>query len=215
MAISNEMTALLRSREALYRLLSQLYMLEVDESMLAALKNMSFPRDCAEADMAEGYALMAGWLAEHGSEDLDDLAVDYARLFLSAGVADGNAAFPYESVYTSGSRLMMQDARVFAVAEYARKGLAFRTDTYHVPEDHLAIELDFMAFLIGEALAAEDEAALEKSLAEQAGFLKAHLLNWISLFCGDLNKLAQTDFYKGLGKLTRGFLNLERKLLSE
>ena len=215
MAISAEMRASLHSRRAFYRLLSRLYILEVDERLLAALGEMTFPEDCAEPELAEGYALLRSWLDDHGGEALEELAVDYARVFLSAGVAEGSAAFPYESVYTSSSRLMAQAACTQAVAAYTAHGLVFRTDSYHVPEDHLAIELEFMAHLCGEALDAGDEAALNASLTEQNDFLRNHLLNWVSLFCGDLNKYASTDFYKAVGKLTRGFLNLERKLLGE
>lgn len=215
MAITGEMTGLLRIRRDFYRLLSRLYILEVDEQLLSALMHMEFPADCGDEEMAEGYALLRSWLDSHGGESLEDLAVDYARVFLSAGVAEGSAAFPYESVYTSGSRLMMQDARSQAVAAYDAHGLVFRTDTYHVPEDHLAIELEFMACLCGESLAAEDQAALEASLKEQGSFLREHLLGWVPAFCADLNKYASTDFYKAVGKLTRGFLNLERKLLGE
>ncbi|MBR4869965.1 MAG: molecular chaperone TorD family protein [Oscillospiraceae bacterium] len=96
---------MMTARANFYRFLSRVYLLEVDETLWNAMQNMTFPVDAAEGDMKAGFELMRGYLDANAKSDLaavlDDLAVDYARIFLSAGVAQGKAAFPYESVYTS------------------------------------------------------------------------------------------------------------------
>lgn len=203
---------LLKSREAMYRFLSRLYLLEVDEPLLFALKNMEFPKESPDEDMSEGYRLMeeylsavpeAGQDAEAEQEALDDLAVDYARVFLSAGVAQGQAAFPYESVYTSKGHLMMQESRSDFVALYEARGLRPVKDMYRVPEDHLGLLLEYMAILCSEA-----------STEEQADFLEQHLSGWVPVFAQETIKYAGTGFYQGLAKLTRGFLKLEQSLLA-
>ena len=197
---------MMTARANFYRFLSRLYLLEVDETLWNAMQNMTFPVDAAEGDMKAGFEQMSGYLDANAKGDLaavlDDLAVDYARIFLSAGVAQGKAAFPYESVYTSRKHLVMQDSRMDMVALYAKKGLTPAKDQYHVPEDHLGYLCEYMAVLCDEE--AEDE---------QKAFLKGHLLNWVNAFTVDMAKYASTDFYRGLAKLTRGFLKLEQDLL--
>lgn len=229
-----------QSRRDFYRLLSRLYVLEVDEGLLTALCKIKSPSGCPNEDMAEGYRLMEGFLKESKGRDtqavLDDLAVDYARIFLSAGVAQGKAAFPYESVYTSRKHLMMQDSRNEVVALYAAKGVTPMKDMYRVPEDHLGLLLEYMAVLCEECAGdrsalggawKEEEALtvgqdagqvrglLKASLADQQAFLKDHLNNWVPAFAGEVQKYAATDFYRGLAKLTRGFLAAEGQLVSE
>lgn len=214
----NENT-LRQSRGDLYRLLSRLYLLEVDEELLAALFGMELPKECSFEDMKEGYDLMGAWLHDAkgrlegaGTEKermqrevLDDLAVDYARIFLSAGVAQGKAAFPFESVYTSRQHLLMQESRTDVIAKYAAKGVTPGKNLYRVPEDHLGLLLSYMAILCEE----------DAPIKEQQEFLKEHLLNWVSAFTADVAKYASTDFYRGLGKLTKGFLAMERSLLDD
>ena len=193
-------------RAHMYRLLSRLYLLEVDEALWSGMANMTFPVDSAEGELKEGYEMLSAYLKDNASADvaavLDDLAVDYARMFLSAGVAQGKAAFPYESVYTSRKHLVMQDSRMDVVALYAKKGLTPAKDQYHVPEDHLGYLCEYMAVLV-------DESAEE----EQRSFLKNHLANWVSAFTVDMAKYASTDFYRALAKVTRGFLALEQEVL--
>ncbi len=133
---------------------------------------------------------------------LDALAVDYARVFLSAGVAQGMAAFPYESVYTSKKRLMMQDARGFAAAAYARAGLQPGKAMYHSPEDHIGLELEYMARLCAGA-----------AIKEQQEFFKNHLQNWAYAFTAEVMKYARTDFYRAVSKITRGFMTMEQHLM--
>lgn len=247
--------ALAKSRADMYRFLSRLYLLEVDEQMFESMAGMQFPKEGPQEDLAEGYELMQDYLTaakarleqnqgQPGNaalqEILDELAVDYARIFLSAGVAQGKAAFPYASVYTSRQHLMMQDSRNDAAALFAKNGLAPRKDMYRIPEDHIGLLLEYMALLCDEEAGQPEMAqggqgaetreqaqaagsqeqirgAAEKSgaLAKQADFLKNQLLNWATAFTADVVKYASTDFYRGLGKLTKGFLTLEGSLRLE
>lgn len=206
-----ENKSLQKSRETMYRFLSGLYIREVEEWQWKAMCQMKFPVSCPNEDMQEGYQMMEHYLKESAGRDtqsmLDELAVDYARIFLSAGVAQGKAAFPYESVYTSKKHLMMQDSRNEVVALFSAKGVTPSKDMYRIPEDHLGLLLEYMA-----VLCAEDS---KESRMEQADFLKDHLNNWIGAFCAEVQKYSNTDFYKGLAKLTKGFLAMECSLLQE
>ncbi len=193
------------ARKNMYHFLSHLYLFEVEKEQLTALKQMTFPQECSNEDMQEGYQQITEYLSkrEVNQETLDELAVDYARIFLSAGVAQGKAAFPYESVYTSKQHLIMQEAGSSAAALYAEKGLKPRTDMYRVPEDHLGLLLEFMGRLC------------EDDTNTQEDFLKNHLSNWVPAFVQDVCKYGSTDFYRGIAKITKGFLTLEKEYLAE
>ena len=172
--------------------------------MIETLSGLDFDVECENADMQEGYA---GWKAffENGTENLEDeLAADYAKIFLAAGEAKGNAAFPYESVYTSRERLVMQDAWEKVKSLYLQKGLVLAGAGSDVKEDHIASELICMAYLC-------EQGANEEALT----FLNEHLLDWAEAFSADIQKYARTGFYPALGKLTTGFLQMEKEYLEE
>ena len=86
------------------------------------------------------------------------------------------------------------------------------------PEDHLAVGRAFMALLCGravEALRAGDEAGAERQLRAQREFLSDHLLNWIDAYCDCLQSCAQTRFYRGVAKLTRGFVHMDEDMMDD
>ena len=212
---TSEFTALISNRETLYRFLARLYRIEVDAPLLLQLSEMGFPVECDEPELAEGYRMLTDWLRDPGSDPLTDLAVDYARIFLGAGVFEGVAASPYESVYTSRERLIMQEARDQALAAYQAKGL-HSADPMEIPEDHISLELEFMAHLCHETLqAGDDSERVSAFLREQKEFIELHILNWIPAFCDDIAKCASTDFYRAVAKITRGFLNMETEILED
>ena len=189
-------------RANLYRLLSRLYRSEVDASLLKTLKGISFPVAKNET-LAEGYSMLTGYLANCGENTLTDLAVDYATVFLAAGSADGQAALPCESVYTSPKKIFMQEAWEDVCRIYAEHGLSKDTAYADLMEDHLALELEFMANLVkGE------------DFKSQLTFVQNHLLNWLGEFITDIDKYADCDFYKAVGRITLGFLQMEQELLT-
>jgi anaerobic sulfite reductase subunit A len=208
-----EFEALISNRENLYRLLARLYRIEVDEPLLRQLSEMGFPAECDEPELAEGYRMLTDCLCNPGSDPLTDLAVDFARIFLGAGVYEGVVASPYESVYTSKERLIMQEARDQALAAYHAKGL-YPDSELEIPEDHIAIELEFLARLCRETLqAGGDRERVSTLLREQKEFIEQHPGKWVPAFCTDIEKCASTGFYRAVGKITRGFLNMEQAIL--
>lgn len=189
------------SRVRLYALLSRLYRSEVDGGLLDELKALALPQ--AEGELGAGYALLNSYLANCGENTVEELAVDYATVFLAAGSADGSAAIPCESVYTSPKRIFMQEAWEDVSRRYGSKGLGKDGAVDDLHEDHLALELEFMGRL-----------AENGSPEEQADFLHSHLLNWVPAFVSDIEKHARADFYKAVGRITAAFLTLEGEYLS-
>lgn len=169
-------------------------------------------------------------LAVGGSENLErarkDMAADHAATLLGMSAAPVS---PYESVHTSSEELMMQEARDRAVAAYRASGFAVAEDC-HVPEDHIATELAFMAGL-GERAAAqlglmlsgevtgdaagEAMAQAETAMNAQLDFLEKSLLPWVPGFCDVLERRAFTGFYRGVAQMLREFMVQEAAYLAD
>lgn len=194
----------------MYRFLARLYMLEIDEELFAKLKELTFPTGNMNERMGRGYERISNYLKSCNMDNhnvdnrnvdyIEELAVDYAATFLAAGVAEGLAAFPYASVYTSRKNLIGQESCVSVAKAYAEAGVEISDDIPRVPEDHISLELEFMASLIDQG--DTDKAKL---------FFNDCIWNWGPLFALDVEKYATTDFYKGLGDLTYGFFHMEKE----
>ena len=205
----------LRGRMATYQFLSRLFRVEVDQELYDTLMSMRFPANTGNALVDEGYRMICGYLSQADGTVLTELAVDYVRAFIGSGNDGFSAAYPYESVYTSPKRLMMQDARDEVLVLYRAFGLD-KQESWKEGEDHIALELEFEQILCERAIRAYeagDEDECLKLLLSQRNFLEDHLLAWYPMMAADLQKFPQTDFYKGLGKLTDGFLRNDREFL--
>lgn len=207
---------LMEQRERLYRFLGGIYQKEIDRALLIQMKAMTFPSEAGEPSLTEGYRMLKDYLDQierntHNPEDtVTDLAADYAKIFLAAGISQGSAAFPYESVYTSPGRIIMQDAWETVRKLYESVGLIKNGEPSGLFEDHIALELEFMAFLCDEARRDPDCCDW---LIKQREFLRDHLLNWVPAFTADVRQYADTVFYKGIAMITEGFLRFDQALL--
>ena len=217
---SEEREDLARAHEQrawMYGLLSRLYRVEVDPVFLDQLRAMRFPASTGNDAMDEGYRLLAGYLGRADAGTLTELAVDYVRAFIGHGIDGHAAAYPFESVYTSAKRLMMQGARDEVLALYRAEGVDKSAD-WKDGEDHVALELEFMKTLAeraAKALHEGDEAEAARLLQVQHAFLDDHLRKWLPTFTRDMGIFAKTDLYLGLARLTAGFLQVEEEFMAE
>lgn len=176
-----------------------------------------------QPDVIAGLAALQTWAAAHhdglSTTAFDEVRADYTRLFIGV---DRVLAAPWESVYFNDERLLFQEQTQQVRQWYLRYGVEpehSRTE----PDDHIGLELAFLAHLAQrglQALEQGDPAAFEASMAAQRGFLAEHLLKWAAAWCGLVLEHARTDFYRGVGLLTRGVLTelarlFELKLMPE
>jgi TorA maturation chaperone TorD len=120
------------------------------------------------------------------SSSADDLAADYAAIYLTHGLR----AAPSESVWMDEDHLFMQGP-TFAVREFYRRHGIQAPDWRVMTDDHITHELQFVALLLERA---EDR--------EAARFLKQHLMTWLPDFALRVGQRAQTPFYAALAALT-------------
>ena len=204
-------------RAWMYGLLSRLYRVEVDPVFLKQLRAMKFPAATGNDAMDKGYRQLAGYLAHADAGTLTELAVDYVRAFIGHGIDGHAAAYPFESVYRSEKRLLMQGARDEVLALYRSEGVDKAAD-WKDGEDHVALELEFMKTLAeraAKALREGDDAEAARLLAVQRAFLDDHLRKLLPMFTRDMGIFAKTDLYLGLANLTKGFLQVEEEFMAE
>lgn len=219
MVTKAELADYLQAGETTYRFLSQMLFRELNAEAIEALRGQDWPRDTGNEHLDRGYGQVRRFFSFASTDIRTQLAVEYARVFLAAGVfsQDEATAVPYESAFTSEGHLMMQESRDDVVRRYAADGFAVNPDI-HEPEDHLSFELEYLAHMSGRALAAlehDDLATVRANLQRQREFIDAHLLNWI----GDLHDVAEayakTTFYTGMLLVAQGALEQSRELLDD
>ena len=181
------------------------------------MRSMRFPVKSGNDNVDEGYRLFAKFLSNTWENSLTELAVDYSRVFIGHGVDAFSAAYPYESVYTSEKRLLMQDARDEVLAIYRSCGLD-KQESWKEGEDHIALELEFEHILAErtvEALKKDDEESAIGLLTTQKNFLEDHLGSWVGMLVVDMKRFAKTDLYLGLAYLVEGFIATDQAFLED
>ena len=210
------LVALMESRANVYKILSRSFREEMDMPFAEELASgFSFESDDPELEAA----LRAAQQSLHAANDdlIEQLAVTFDRVFFGMGPLTARHAFPYESVYTSEKGIMMQEAYSQVVHVYREQHL-IKDKSFTEPEDHIAVELAFMATLSERAAAFLQEGleeAAEQTVIQQISFARTHLLNWIDLFCTDLIAAAEGTFYEHLADLARAFVHKDVALVSE
>lgn len=204
-------------RAETYGLLSRLYRTEVTQELLDELHASRYPVSTGNANADEGYRLIATYLSGLWENSVTELAADYMRTFFGHGYDGHAAAYPFESVYSSEKRLLMQDARDEVLALYRAAGLE-KQASWKEGEDHIALELEYMQIMVTrtiEALKAGEDDKAYHLVEAQSNFMEDHLAGWAPLMTEQMRRFAKTDFYRGLGYLTDGFIETERELMRD
>jgi TorA maturation chaperone TorD len=168
-----------------------------------------WPLESEHPDTLAGLAVLREfshfWKPDGDSAQLKPLARDFSRLFVGP---DHLLAAPWESVHRSQERLMFERQTHEVRAMYARYGMVVKTVQVE-PEDHVGIEMAFIAYLTGQALNAlqiGDTDAVEESIRGLRAFFSEHILQWVPGLLANILEHAETPYYRGIALLTRGCL---------
>jgi TorA maturation chaperone TorD len=141
---------------------------------------------------------------------------EYEQTF---GLLVSNACPPYETEYID-SKLSFQRSNTMADVGGFYQAFGLTTSLRH-PErpDHVVLELEFMAFLLGlERQASSGDPSqrndrLEVCRGAQTRFLRDHLAWWIPAFAHLLGKESAGGFYKAVGVFAAALIAAERASL--
>lgn len=193
--------------------LAALHDCELTPPVLAALRIAEFP-SCLGLMPATEEAQAAWQAMEIGIADLpaelnpdarDILASEYAAIYLTGAYG----VSPYESVWTDDDHLVCQEAMFQWRDLHAAAGLAV-VDWRHRPDDHLVLQLLYLAKQVRSATAVEGLAPW-RHLAQ---VLDEHTLRWLPDFSSRVAARSDSLFYIGLAVLTTAWLEMLRDLIA-
>ncbi|MFQ5881871.1 MAG: molecular chaperone [Candidatus Methylomirabilales bacterium] len=118
---------------------------------------------------------------------------------------------PCESFYLTGK---LFGAPLVLVRNFMRRVGLEKREEWPEPEDHIAFTFEIMRQLIIRQEASVNPDEETRWLNLQGDFIKAHLSRWVPRVGEDLEKLGG-EFYRGIGKMVRGFLECEKELLAD
>lgn len=203
------MRRVMESRRDFYYFLSWLYLEGPPEELVRDLIDGKFQLERGNREMEEGVRLLQRWA--EGVEDVREGFLsaqdEFARLFIGPGKP---LVSPYQSVYEEGAPYGKATLRMKEI--YAGAGVS-RGAGAKEPEDHVGMELAFMALLCNRTSSLEDRGEVLRNLHLQREFLNKQMLSWVPRFCEDILKSEGADFYRGVALLTLGFLEEERRII--
>lgn len=145
---------------------------------------------------------------------LEQISSEYTHLLIGPHKL---LAPPWESVYSSKERLLFQESTLKVRQVYVKHNF-IPAEYPHVADDHLALELDFMANLSNLTEKAYDEQDMERVLwllDEQKSFLKEHLLAWVPEFAEKIQESPTLYLYPNMATMLKEFLEIQLEVIEE
>ncbi len=201
-AVATELQEL-EAKAALHSLLAQAFNYP-DETLVKALASGKFVEGLAKSLEALGQAVPVGLLttckkeymartAKDRQNILLELEKDYTRMFFAS---KPRLAYLFESVYREGK--LMQDSTFQIARFYADAGLKL-TEDFRLPPDHIAVELEFLSFLVFKEIEGArkddiDQVAYAQEL--QGLVVDQHLRPFALNISERVGQHARTTFYR-------------------
>ena len=155
------------------------------------------------AGLPDAAATLAAEPAPASPESLLDMEKDYTWMCFAS---KPRQVYLFESVYREGK--LLQESTFEIARLYYDAGLKL-SEAFKLPPDHIAVELEFMAFLLFKEAEALREGNIDKeNLARrlQSETLTNHLIPFGLSVAGRMEKNARTAYYRLLARLLRSVL---------
>jgi len=217
--------AVAQARRCVYEMLSGFFLELPDQKTVNSIFAPDFDSRLSTVasvfetgEIREGLSLISKFISSFKNESQEEIlkrmSIDRTRLF--RGISEKHSPPPpYESFYREQRPSGETSADVCRF--YSRLGVTLLEGWTESP-DYLGVEIDFMRLLcLGEEeawLNHQPEKAL-KLLRASADFLNKHLLKWAPRFFEKMVEMADLDFYRGLAKLTSGFLMVDSHIIEK
>lgn len=201
--------AFLDGRLAVYTLLARVWAEPLDTEAQAILTSSRWEEVLAPFDEAADSALVPLWrevahvAARLGTEGC-------VRAFNWCFMGIGTRVAPWESVYATGERLVMQPSTLAVREAYASAGFTARNKGSE-PDDHVATECDFMAKMAeraADAASVGDKAACAGVLRVSRLFLRDHLAAHADGFADAFAEAAEKGADDGASEVIGGAVAL-------
>lgn len=208
MNISQQLVDYEQARSNCYKLLAVCFYQPQKEAFIQEefFKNLAVILKGVSPDAAAHVPAMEKAFLKYSEEDL---LVAYAKLFVGPNEL---IAPPYGSVYMDDGRRTMGDSTLEAMKIYKDEGLAIDENFKELP-DHIAVELEFMYYLIFKEIEALEKSETDKALdfiKTQELFLDKFLAKWVKPFCDKIRQGTDNEFYGSLADCLSVFIEKAR-----
>ncbi|MVX57479.1 TorD/DmsD family molecular chaperone [Parasutterella muris] len=193
-----------------YKVISRLFGEEIDQAAADWLLSLGLDDFCDEPLIRRGAQIIHEELTKELPDNyLDLLAAEYAAAFI--GTAGSKAAYPYESVYTSPQQLVMQKAFEDVRNILNAHGVFNDSKLY---DDHIAIELQYLAYLVEKLRNTEENSPeYEPLIEDQESFLDDHIHNLVPKFTSKIKASVRSRFYLGAAMMLAGAVREHDRIL--
>ncbi|MBN1455244.1 MAG: molecular chaperone TorD family protein [Methanomicrobia archaeon] len=214
----NELNEILEMRRDFYAFLTRLYVEAparelVEDLVTGRLQFQQLAALEVNDDLSTGSRLLTEFAEKSKGRTVDELheelVKEYTLLFIGPHRLPVQ---PFEAWWVSGK--LLGEPLVKVKRAYQKAGIA-KSSEFSEPEDHIGFELKFMHYLGEQAAVAEVGPRLKEWLTLQREFLDEHLAKWAPRYCDALYEYELSNFYKGVAKLTKGFIMLDTMVLTE
>ncbi len=209
----DEQAAVARQRSNVYGLLATVFGHEVNSELLQQIKDPQFMGVLSNM----GLELESDFFEKPEAELLEDLAVEYAWLFLGPG----KHISPHESIHhqrSDGDWGQMWGKSTVEVKNFIESaGLDYK-EAYTGLPDHISVELGFMQQVTlreEQALSEDDQEGALYCLKMEKKFIEEHLIRWVPAFCEKIISRAELPFYREMAALTRKFIEFEKEKIDQ
>ena len=197
-------------RTEMYGLLRLVFLTGPGPELIAALPALQMTSPAARS--AEFNARLEAFqkiIESESNQSITRWQTEFTRLFIGPGKAP---AYPYECVYRSPNRLLMQEITGEVRQFYLEQGLIMqRLNT--IPDDHLVAELEFLLYMSRKMLEQPEQAL--SFAGTQREFLRKHILSWIDDFVNDILNNTKELFFQHLALQLRDFVHWDERFLGE
>jgi TorA maturation chaperone TorD len=203
----SDFTASAQDRSRFFWWLAEWFLSPPDQDRLATLSSAENPANAQTLDatpdaMDHAWQVLAAATPNPETVSLDALGVEFTRLL--SGVQEGNGPPPpFESVWREDR--LIGESTVQVIEAYAQAGFS-DIDLDAGPQDHLSVELKFIAILAlreAEAWQADDQAGAHLRLIQQNNFLNQHIAAWALRWADAIAEQTRIPLFAALAGLLK------------
>jgi TorA maturation chaperone TorD len=194
-------------RGSIYGFLARVFRKEVSPDMLARIKAPEFREVLSDMKVKLGDEFFSG----SDDELIEDLAVEYTRLFLGPG----RHISPHESIHyerDDGDWGNHWGASTVEVKKFVESlGLEYKETDRSIP-DHISVELELMQKVIEKEKEAWSDTSGKDALHYlkiEKMFMEDHIMKWVPSFCDKVIADAELSFYREMAELTKSFIKTD------
>jgi TorA maturation chaperone TorD len=207
------MNEIAMARSRIYGLLAAIFRAEPTPDFLKELKEPDMSEVFSDLGVDLGDALRT----RPDEEVLEELAIEYTRLF----IGPGPFISPHESVFVEAEGGRGGDLWGKRTGEVKRfiegTGLDYASAYNGIP-DHVSVELEFLQKLAeweAGKWAEDDHENADFCLKVEKRFIEEHLGKWVPELCDKVSAEAESPFYREMAKFTKEFIEFDYEKTNE